>query len=82
MPYANGDVRLVVAAAGKAFQSAPSSPRIFLQDKKDNEIILDKGQREITTAVDDEASAEEILDRLCAMFPTSRRYDVKELLAK
>ena len=79
----------IVLHASRGFASAPNSPRVFLQSSSSSATSRRTAGR--TTATDlgpvflpnrPTDAVEEILTRICSMFPTAREYDVRELLAK
>lgn len=79
----------IVLQTTRGFASAPNSPRVFLQPS--NRIVM--GCAAVNKRADPVQlirmadkpgcpSVEEMVQRICALFPTAREYDVRQLLTK
>ena len=78
----------IVLQASRGFASAPNSPRVFLHHHASNNKRSDVVQQTIHNAdISNKLSSpssfiDGMVCRICALFPTAREYDVKELLVK
>ena len=77
---------IVLQNSRGGFASAPNSPRIFLQPASRNDGRCAE-QADQTVAIaylpnPNGVTEDEIVNRVCSMFPTAREYDVRELLFK
>lgn len=69
----------IVLQASRGFASAPNSPRVFLQSVNKRSDLI-----QLIRHADKPGcpNIEDMVLRICSLFPTAREYDVRELLIK
>lgn len=80
----------IVLQASRGFASAPNSPRVFLQSghHNNNNYHHNKRNNDVSIQLIRHADkpgcppVEEMIQRVCSLFPTAREFDVRELLIK